>query len=588
MKPRFSKLTPAQAAAPFFVFAALASVASAFQSGSIERMSVSTPGVQGDQDSTDSDVSNDGRFVVFESNATNLVAGDGNGAADIFLRDRATGVTTLVSVSSSGIKGNGQSNVPSISKDGRFIAFESAATNLVAGDTNGFTDIFVHDTQTGTTTRVSLTPTLGQANGHSSAPRISPNGARVVYESQANNLAPGLPPFGPVQIFRSDSPSGANTILVSVNTGGTAIGNGHSLYPHPSNDGRFVEFHGESTNLVTPDANGGQTDVFVRDVFVGSTVRASVTSGGVQVASSTLGYSISNDGRFVGMQTDGVLAAGDSNGMMDVYRRDISLGQTALCSASAAGVVGNFHSLGGLASGDGRFMTFISGASNLAPPDTAGRYDVMVKDMQTGTVRCASRLANGVEADESSYNPSASEDARFVGYFSDAMNLAPPNTNSNRDVYLNDQFGGAIYCTAKVNSLGCTPSIAAFGTPSATSGSGFTVAAVNAINNKAGQLFYSFNGAANFPFQGGTMCVGSPIHRSVGVVTGGNPPPDDCSGVFAIDMNAFAVGSLGGNPQPSLLIPGTVVHCQFWGRDPGFAPPNNTQLTDALSYVIGP
>jgi hypothetical protein len=254
----------------------------------------------------------------------------------------------------------------------------------------------------------------------------------------------------------------------------------------------------------------------------------------------------------------------------------------------ASGVEGNFHSYGGPVSADGRFVTFMSSASNLAPPDTNNAEDILVKDMTTGAVRCASRLANNVNSNQSSYNPSASEDARFSGYYSDATNLVPGDTNNRRDVFLNDALGGAVYCTAKVNSLGCTPSIAAFGTPSATSGSGFTVAAVNAISNKAGQLFYGFNGAANVPFQGGILCVNGPVHRSVGIVTGGNPPPDDCSGVFSIDMNAFAVGALGGNPQPGLLVPGTVVHCQFWGRDPGFAPPNNTQLSDALAYVIGP
>jgi lamin tail-like protein len=144
------------------------------------------------------------------------------------------------------------------------------------------------------------------------------------------------------------------------------------------------------------------------------------------------------------------------------------------------------------------------------------------------------------------------------------------------------------YCTAKVNSLGCTPVIGSVGTPSATAASGFTVKSVNHINNKSGLLFYGVNGRAGTPFQGGTLCVKSPIKRTPAVLSGGNPPPNDCSGVYQIDMNAFAQGSLGGSPLAALKTPGQVVDSQWWGRDPGFAAPNNTTLSDGLEYTVGP
>lgn len=144
------------------------------------------------------------------------------------------------------------------------------------------------------------------------------------------------------------------------------------------------------------------------------------------------------------------------------------------------------------------------------------------------------------------------------------------------------------YCVAKTNSLGCTPAIGFSGLPSATAGSGFVVSATNVRNNSSGMLFYSLSGRQNVPFQGGTLCVSAPILRTPVINAGGNPPPADCSGVFATDMNAFAVGTFGGSPPAALLQPGTTVNCQFWGRDTGFAPPNNTQLTDALEYVVGP
>jgi hypothetical protein len=144
-----------------------------------------------------------------------------------------------------------------------------------------------------------------------------------------------------------------------------------------------------------------------------------------------------------------------------------------------------------------------------------------------------------------------------------------------------------VYCSAKLNSLGCLPAIHGSGIPSASSGSGFTVSGDNVRNNKNGLLFYGINGRGDMPFQGGTLCVKTPIRRTPSTSSGGTPSPvQDCSGVWTIDMNAFAVGSLGGSPLPALTVPGTIVDCQWWGRDPGFAPPNNTSLTDGLEYQI--
>jgi hypothetical protein len=145
-----------------------------------------------------------------------------------------------------------------------------------------------------------------------------------------------------------------------------------------------------------------------------------------------------------------------------------------------------------------------------------------------------------------------------------------------------------VFCTAKVNSLGCTPAIEASGVSSATSGSGFTVSCTQVLNNKFGLLIYSDQGQATTPFLGGTLCMSGPIKRSTVLHSGGNPPPVDCSGEYSFDMNAFAVGALGGNPAGFLTVPTTVVVAQFWGRDSGFASPENVMLSDAVEFTVGP
>ena len=242
--------------------------------GDIALVSVDSSGVQGNRDSEYPSISADGRYIAFESEADNLVAGDTNGYSDIFVRDHNTGITTRVSVSSSGGQGSNASTSPSISGDGRYVAFVSRASNLVAGDTNGNSDIFVHDRNTGITTRVNVNSSGGQAIGVSYSPSISADGRYVAFYSIASNLVSG-DTNGQMDIFVHDRDTGITT-CVSVDSGGV-LGNGSSYDPFISADGRYVVFDSSASNLVSGDTNG-VSDIFVHDRNSGITTRASVDS----------------------------------------------------------------------------------------------------------------------------------------------------------------------------------------------------------------------------------------------------------------------------------------------------------------------
>ncbi|HUR29648.1 MAG TPA: VCBS repeat-containing protein [Planctomycetota bacterium] len=172
----------------------------------------------------------------------------------------------------------------------------------------------------------------------------------------------------------------------------------------------------------------------------------------------------------------------------------------------------------------------------------------------------------------------------------DELAVGHPDVLSGVTVHTNQirALAPHAYCQAKINSLGCLPAIAFAGAPSASATSGFTVSCAQVRNNKPGLLLYGVLGRASVPFTGGTLCVGAPVRRSPLLLAGGSPVGNDCTGAYSIDMNAFAAGALGGNPSPALRSVGTLANVQFWGRDPGFAPPDNTTLSNGLEYTIQP
>jgi Tol biopolymer transport system component len=327
-------------------------------------------------------ISADGRFVAFSSFATDLVPGDDNLSEDVFVHDRLNGpngTTTRVSVATGGEQGNSDSNTPSISADGRFVAFQSGATNLVPGDNNLVWDVFVHDRLTGTTTRVSVAPGGGQANSWSGEPSINGDGRFVAFSSGATNLVPvdgSCPPGHGAQVYVHDRVSGTNT-LVSQNILGCPGTGPVSSNPSINADGRYVAFQSDSINL--PGANGF-TQIFVRNLQLGTTTLVSKSTLGASGLNFSNNSSISADGRFVAFQSIATnLVPGDTNSIDDVFVHDCLTGTTTRVSvASVGGGQGDNFSLTPRISGDGRFVAFQSGATNLVPSDSNGTFDVFV------------------------------------------------------------------------------------------------------------------------------------------------------------------------------------------------------------------
>jgi Tol biopolymer transport system component len=344
------------------------------------RVSVASDGTQGDGESGyyGLSISGDGSSVAFESTATNLVTGDSNNKSDIFVHDRESGITSRVSVASDGSQADGFSYSPIISADGRFVAFHSYATNLVSQDTNGKSDVFIHELETGETTRVSIDSQGNQGNGDSWQSAVSADGSLVVFLSSATNLASG-DQNGYRDVFVHDRSTGETT-RVSLATDGTEA-NQDSGYPAISADGQWVAFESKATNLVAEDANGIVVDIYLHDRLSGATSLVSLSSSGEQGTLSAYFPSISADGRYVSFDSaSDNLASNDSNLASDIFIRDLEMGETLLVSMATDGTLGDKGSAFPSISADGRFTAFQSSATNLVDGDIIGVRDIFVRD----------------------------------------------------------------------------------------------------------------------------------------------------------------------------------------------------------------
>jgi Tol biopolymer transport system component len=399
------------------------------------RVSVDSAGSEALGYSICDSISADGWFVAFWSDAPNLVSDDTNGVEDLFVHDRGTGITERVSVDSSGAQGNGWSGQGSLSADGRFIAFSSSSTNLVAGDVNGMQDVFLRDRWAGTTELVSVDSSGAQGDGVSFIPSLSADGRFVAFESYASNLVTG-DTNGVEDVFVRDRVTGI-TERVSVDSSG-GQGTGGSAAPKFSADGRFIGFSSFAQNLVANDTNGNG-DAFIRDLVSKTTERVSLSSTGIQGNSLSWLSGVSGDGRFVVFASSASnLVAFDYNQVGDVFVRDRVTGTTERVGVSSYGVESEYGAQPGGISADGRIVAFFSPSSRLVPDDTNGVSDAFIHDRVTGITRRVSVDSQGGEqhGDNGFTSVPISADGQIVAFESDADDLVTGDANSAADVFV--------------------------------------------------------------------------------------------------------------------------------------------------------
>lgn len=399
------------------------------------RVSVATGGGQANGHSLAPAISKDGRYVAFYSDASNLVSGDTNRARDVFVHDRQTGQTTRVSVDQSGAQANGESFAPAISGDGRYVVFSSSASNLVPGDTNNANDIFLRDRVANTTTRISIAMGGAEPNAGSSAPAISADGNVVAYESDATNLVPG-DLNAEHDVFVYDRSSGTTT-LVSQSTGGVQ-GDAPSGQPALDADGGIVAFASFADNLIPLDENF-TSDIFVRDRQAGTTTRVSVYTGDYEADGNSFHPALTADGRLIVYQSDSFnLAWNDPDEGFDIYVWDRQAGVISSASADDAGNLGNDTSESPSISSDGRYVAYSTEATDIVPGDQNGVSDIILYDRRSGAANRLSVANSGAETDNESIRPSISGDGTLVAYQSIATNLVAGDTNRANDIFVRD------------------------------------------------------------------------------------------------------------------------------------------------------
>ncbi len=467
-----------------------------FTLGQTESVSPGFDGQPADEMASAGVLSDSGGIVVFESAATNLVPGDTNGVRDVFVFDRSLGTVERLN-GQGGAQPDGASDDPDVSGDGRWITFSSIAGNLVGSDTEGRFDVFLHDRHTGSTIRLSEDAVGSGGNGSSQRPKISADGRFVVFESSADNLLPGLSGNEPRlflfdrirdQLDRVAATAGAPTRPCIVSTGNEVAiafrGVSHPVLPAGINPAQMLFESFDPTTRGAPatfvlsarepalpvwvgsgdsdppavSANGTHLafsttaeNLIGRSGFRDQIVRLDLESGQIAVVSNTLdgdfdatwvpaSPSISGNGNRVAfVSRSSLIAPGITNDFDDVFVRNLQLGQTRRVSVDTGGVEGNGASTRPQISANGNSIVFESLATNLVPDDSNGRRDVFVHDLDTSLTERVSINSAGAETDQESNFPSISADGRFVVFQSRGNLLDVPTSIPNSQIWLRDR-----------------------------------------------------------------------------------------------------------------------------------------------------
>lgn len=418
----------------------------------IRAASKSSQGVLGDLDSFVPSISGDGRYVVFASDATNLVPDDSNAAQDIFLHDRVSGSITKISRASTGDPTDDQSTAPSISDDGRFVVFHSLASNIVPGDANGVLDVFLYNRLTGQIELVSSGLNGAWSDGDSGNASISGDGRFIAFASVGANIVAGDNNRA-ADIFLRDMQE-KTTIRINVAPGGIEP-SAPSDRPFISRNSQFVAFHSATSQLWEGDLNR-VFDVFVYDRNTSQIELVSRSSNDAVGNADSSFPTLSGDGRFVVFESMASnLDVNDVNGRSDVFLRDRELGQTRRISVSNTRTPGDENSFSPHISPDGRYVVFESLANALVPGLEGVALDLFLYDRLASRVTRLPFNGAGFPPSESSFAPRISGDGRYVAFHSIAFNLVPADGNASVDVFVFDR--GAAPVDLSIRNTGETP-----------------------------------------------------------------------------------------------------------------------------------
>ncbi len=524
-------------------------------------------------------MSSNGRWLVYQNSGV------------VYRRDLSTGLTELVSADWLTGAGTAGENA-SVTDDGRWVCFETDWEGNVPGDTNFAFDVFLRDMASGVTSRINQDRFGGQTWGNCFRSVISRDGSTIVYESDDPNIAPGDTNFWR-DFFAYDVASGVTELVSADPTGVPGLINHASCasFSAPcqwagscsvSGDGRFVAFMTRAYNLIQGGTAPANLNVFVRDRVTQSTVLVSANSLGQEADGPSFVPAISADGRYVAFQSWSYNLAG--SGLLDLYVRDTGAGTTHRVAYSANGSLNFGYYRRVSISGDGMWVAYSATASDLVPGDLNGASDAFATEWQSGTTRLLSRSTTGQGSGDGFDPVVISGDGSRTAFLStfDALVAGPPDDKI--DLFLRDERVQSVpvvaYCTAKTNSLGCQPAMSTSGICSFTLGTPFFVTSQFERSHQSAMMVWSTAPAAQ-PFSGGFVCVQLPMQRTPLQDTGGLSAANDCTGTCSYVFTAQYAQSRG-------LSPGSTVYAQYWTRDPIGAAVRRVNASDAIAFTWAP